>query len=454
VPGQVLAGQRRPGRDVPGHEHPDVLPGDLASAVRGCAWRAAFAGGQPAAWYGYLHELGLPAIAAACARRAARKASDIRDPWPRADAEADAAIALATAARTGEALDYAGRIGVASAQVRALAGIAVVVASTAPATTGPGPMATQATATQATATQATATQATATQATATQATAKTIARQALDVARTAAFPGRLPDALATAAEALAAAGLGVEAIEVAAAISDPWARAEAYAHAVAALGTGPRAPTALIDAALAQTLAAASAVANRSWRAEAKAAIVDLLCHHGQLPRAHEVAASIDDPVWRADAMLALATYSRDYAEAHDLFCEAVRLGGLAGYQWWQSRRLARALAVLLWSAPGDLCPLAAVGQLRSHPAILVATARELATRPHAGDDRAWSRVIGTLARAGCSASGPDGRDPAAPYLSDVLATALLAACATATPEHAPGLRRLAMGTPTARRTG
>jgi hypothetical protein len=435
VPGRVPAGQRRPGRDVPGHEHPDMLPGHLASAVRGCAWRAAFAGGQPAAWYGYLHELGLPAIAAVCARRAARRASDIHDPWPRAEAEADAAIALATAARTGEALDYAGRIGVASAQVRALAGIAVVVASTAPATTRPGPMAAQATQ-------------------ATQATAKTIARQALDVARTAAFPGRLPDALAMAAEALAAAGLGVEATEVAAAISDPWARAEAYAHAVAALGTGPQAPAALIDAALAQTLAAASAVGNRSWRAEAKAAIVDLLCHHGQLPRAHEVAASIDDPVWRADGMLALATYSPDYAEAHELFCEAVRLGGLAGYQWWQSRRLARALAVLLWSAPGDLCPLAAVGQLRSHPAILVATARELATRPHAGDDRAWSRVLGTLARAGCGAPGPDGRGPAAPYLSDVLATALLAACATATPEHAPGLRRLAMGTPTARRTG
>jgi hypothetical protein len=433
LPGQALAGQRRPGREVPGHEHPDLLPGHLAAAVRGCAWRVAFAGAQPTAWYGHLRELGLPAIAAACARRAARRASDIPDPWPRADAQADAAIALATASRAGEALDCAGRISVASAQVRALAGIAVVVASTAPTT----------------ATLAT----TATQATATQATAKTIAWQALAVARTAGFPGRLPDALAMAVEALAAAGLGAEATEVAAAISDPWARAEAYAHAVAALGTGPQAPAALIDAALGETLAAASAVTNRSWRAEAMAAIVDLLCHHGQLPCAHEVATSIDDPVWRADGMLALATYSPDYAEAHELFREALRLGGLAGYQWWQSRRLARALAVLLWSAPADLCPLAAVGQLRSHPAILVATARELATRPHAGGDRAWSRVLGTLASAGCGGAARSDSGPAAPYLSDVLATALLAACATATPEHGPGLRRLAMGTPTARRT-
>ncbi|MCW2935153.1 MAG: hypothetical protein JWM19_6115 [Actinomycetia bacterium] len=409
-----LAGQRLPDRGVPGHEHSDLLPEHLAAAVRGCAWRAAFAGGQPAAWYGYLRELGLPVIAAACARRAARKASDIPDPWPRADAQADAAIAFATAARTGEALDCAGRIGVASAQVRALAGIAVVIASAAPATA------------------------------ATQATAETIARQSLDVARTAGFPGWRPDALAMATEALAAAGLGAEAAEVAASISDPWARAEAYAHAVAALGTDLDAPAALIDAAIAQALAATSSVGNRSWRAEAKAAIVDLLCHQGQLPRAHDVAASIDDPVWRADGMLALATYSPDYAEAHELFCEAVRLGGLAGYQWWQSRRLARALAMLLWSAPGDPCLLAAVAQLRSHPAILVATARELATRPHAGGDRAWFRVLGALATA-CGGAGRPSAGLTAPYLSDVHATGLLAACATAVPGNAPGLRRLAL---------
>ncbi len=262
LPGQAMAGQRHADREAPGGAHPDLLPGYLASAARGCARRAAFAGGQPAPWYGYLRELGLPSIAVACARRAARKARDIPDPWPRADAQADAAIALATAGRPGEALDHAGGIGVASARVRALSGIAVVVATSAvDAPTGT-------TTTEATTRTGTAPTPPA-RATATGTAAKAIAWQALGVARTVGFPGSRADALAMAAEALAEAGLGAEAAEVAATIGHPWARAEAYAHAAAALpasapaiagtrglspGTGPGSP-ATFDAAFTQALA-------------------------------------------------------------------------------------------------------------------------------------------------------------------------------------------------------
>ncbi|GAA4235265.1 hypothetical protein GCM10022254_42170 [Actinomadura meridiana] len=322
------------------------VPGLLAALTRADRTETAITGAGAVAEPG-------PQVAALCAiadvlagegpardlvRTALRRADAVPDAWSRAEALAVIAVTAAVGGDIGQALATAETIGVGERRVTALARISRRLS----AANQPGH-------------------------------AHEIAESARRHCAQVGFPGRDVTALAETATALATAGDVNAGTDVAHDIGDPWARAEAL--------TGIATPLARAGASeQAEEIAENAVVAARevpylAWRAEALAAAVHVFFLTGNLDVAVPLARTIEDPLWRAEALL------RGAVRTNLLLAEeALTTADAIGHSWWNAAALADYAGALTVAGDIDAARKAAVRARfpESRARVLTRIAREL----------------------------------------------------------------------------
>ncbi|RFS81325.1 hypothetical protein D0T12_32315 [Actinomadura spongiicola] len=279
-------------------------------------------------------------------RTALRRSGDLPDPWTRAEARRTIAVTAAICGDVDEALAAADAIDFGEHRITALARISRRLSAAA----RPG-------------------------------RAHEIAVAARRQCERVEYPGREVTALTEVAIALAAAGDVDAGTDVADALGDPWARAEALTGIAVPLARDGA--TGRAEEIAARAVAAARDVPYLAWRAEALAAVADLYFRTGNLDVAVPLARGNEDPLWRAGALLrgaARLLRTGPDAPAARLADEALTTADGIGHAWWNATALAAYAAALASTGQVDRARRAAARAARPEPRARVLTriAREL----------------------------------------------------------------------------
>jgi hypothetical protein len=110
-----------------------------------------------------------------------------------------------------------------------------------------------------------------------------------------------------------------------------------------------------------------------AWRAEALNTTAATLARIDDPIAGLESAATIDDPVWRAEAILSIAAElvrQRIHPLADSTIADATRIAESIGYQWWQHRASTVAALAAAFASVGDVAAGLRLAELTPHPVV------------------------------------------------------------------------------------